>query len=881
MAKHKQRQPVRPDTQTGHERFLAEYQAFLASMRSAHSGFSPDKYAGYLPLLFHRLTFLYFLQKQGLLAGDIDYFSTQLRRLRAHYGPDLFYVFFHRIVHRLCRTDADKQPQPADLQPLLEQLQPLNGGLLETHPLEKYWEQIAIPDAAFERLFAFFDSFHWQCHDQPLPPEPTVTPSILSPLLESIVNRKQAGAYYTQDDVTAYISKQTLLPALLQTLQHSAATDLLQTIQQTAMQNPDRYIPPAVRSPKLLPMESEREYKARQERYQQVKSRLTTGTLASLHDLVTYNLDGPQLLQDILAHCEDSRFVRACYEHLEQLTILDPTCGSGAFLCAALAGLHPLYRACLTRMAEMLLERADTMTHLAADTQVRRADLCCFRQILDRVCAAPNQDFFILATILMQNLYGVDLMREAVEICRLRLFLQLSAHLTDQNELQHLQRLRFNIRPGNALLGFTHYAGQVDTTQPLPMQRLQLDRSLARSSGPHTPAHQRIQESEQSMHQWHEQHLPFHWCIEFPEVLARGGFAVVIGNPPYVEYNKVRSTYVASTHDVERCGNLYAAVIERSFELCRMDTAYLGLVVPMSICSGERFASLRDRIKQRTEQLWLANFEIFPSRLFSDSFQRLSILLAVHTAPDSPQAPQIHVTRIQRWYAAERPHLLDLIAFTTTCSQVKPQAFPRLASPIQEEILLKVIAAAHGTTIADILCTRSSPHFVYYQEATNYWTKASCRIPFYRKNGIVMTPPHSRMLYLQTEAMARVTMALLNSSLFYVWFATFSDGFHLSHALVRDFPVSQDLFTQGELVQLALQLEQDIQVHTSIHTRNTKPGISPSSTGLAIEVEEYRLAHSKPILDTIDRTLGRLYGLSPAEVDFLIHYDHKYRMGRS
>src|SRR5579883_2973890 len=417
MARHKQHQPGRPDTQTCHERFLAEYQTFLASMRSAHSNFLPDGCAEYLPLLLQRLTFLYFLQKQGLLAGDVDYFSTQLHRLQAHYGPDRFYVFFHRVVQHLCTTDAGEQRQPSDLQPLVEQLQPLNSTLLEAHPLKQDWEQVAIPDAAFERLFSFFDSFHWQCYDQPLPPEPTITPSILSSLLESIVNRKQAGAYYTRDDVTAYISKQTLVPSLLQAIQKTLATDLLHTIRHTLMQNPDRYIPPALRSPRLLPTESEREYKARQARYLHVQRILTTGTLASLHDLVTYNLDGPQLLQDILAHCEDSQFVRACYEHLERLTVLDPTCGSGAFLCAALAGLHPIYRTCLTRMAEMLSERADTTAYLSPAV---RADLCCFRQILDRVCAAPSQDFFILTTIIMQNLYGVDLMREAVEICRLR-----------------------------------------------------------------------------------------------------------------------------------------------------------------------------------------------------------------------------------------------------------------------------------------------------------------------------------------------------------------------------------------------------------------------------------------------------------------------------
>jgi hypothetical protein len=115
-------------------------------------------------------------------------------------------------------------------------------------------------------------------------------------------------------------------------------------------------------------------------------------------------------------------------------------------------------------------------------------------------------------------------------------------------------------------------------------------------------------------------------------------------------------------------------------------------------------------------------------------------------------------------------------------------------------------------------------------------------------------------------------MALMNSSLFYVWFAAFSDGFHLSDSLVRNFPVDTALLKSKELIALAEKLEQDIKRNSIQTTRNTKTD--------NIEVESFRMSASKPLIDEIDRVLARHYGFTDEELDFIINYDIKYRMGK-
>jgi len=56
-------------------------------------------------------------------------------------------------------------------------------------------------------------------------------------------------------------------------------------------------------------------------------------------------------------------------------------------------------------------------------------------------------------------------------------------------------------------------------------------------------------------------------------------------------------------------------------------------------------------------------------------------------------------------------------------------------------------------------------------------------------------------------------------------------------------------------------------------------GASHSITG-AIRYEQFRPRISKPILDAIDRVLARHYGFTAEELDFIINYDIKYRLGR-
>ena len=128
----------------------------------------------------------------------------------------------------------------------------------------------------------------------------------------------------------------------------------------------------------------------------------------------------------------------------------------GAFLFAALNILESLYEAGLDRMQSFVDE-------LEQSGEKHRADKYGdFKKILEQIENHPNRRYFIFKSIIVNNLYGVDIMEEAVEICRLRLFLKLVAETdvdyTKKNMgLEPLPDIDFNIKAGNSLVGFATY----------------------------------------------------------------------------------------------------------------------------------------------------------------------------------------------------------------------------------------------------------------------------------------------------------------------------------------------------------------------------------------------------------------------------------------
>ena len=328
----------------------------------------------YASVMLNRLMFVYFLQCKGFMdSGRRDYLQDHLSLSAGRAGQDQYYEGFLKLLF----FEGFAKPQEArssEAQTLLGAIVYLNGGLFLEHPIEERNPDIRIPDLAFKDLFGLFGRYSWNLNDTPGGSDDEISPDVLGYIFEKYINQKAFGAYYTRPEITEYLSEHTI---------HQLILDKV---------NPGVPVPglPVLRQ------------------------------FDSVADLLI-NLD---------AHlCR-----RLLFEVLPRLSLLDPACGSGAFLVAAMKTLINVYSA-VTGRIDYLNDAG--LTEWLRKTRAEHKSL----------------NYFIKRTIITHNLFGVDIMEEACEIAKLRLFLALVSSAQSADQLEPLPNIDFNILPGNSLVG--------------------------------------------------------------------------------------------------------------------------------------------------------------------------------------------------------------------------------------------------------------------------------------------------------------------------------------------------------------------------------------------------------------------------------------------
>ena len=216
-------------------------------------------------------------------------------------------------------------------------------------------------------------------------------------------------------------------------------------------------------------------------------------------------------------------------EAVKNIKIVDPACGSGAFLIKAF---------------EYLLNYNDYLNDKIFDL-------------------TGTKDLFSDTTreILQNNIFGVDLNKESVEITKLSLWLKTA----DKNKT--LATLENNIKCGNSLIDDVEIVGE----------------------------------------------LAFDWEKEFPQVFKNGGFDVVVGNPPYVSTKQIpandRNYYWDKYKEILFSEmDLYEIFIYKSINELLKNKGYLGFITPDSYFTNTSFELLRKYLLEKTKIIEIIDF---------------------------------------------------------------------------------------------------------------------------------------------------------------------------------------------------------------------------------------------------------------------------------
>ncbi|MBF0555792.1 MAG: ATP-binding protein, partial [Nitrospirae bacterium] len=446
-------------------------------------------------------------QKYFLDKGNINYLQNKLVETKEKFGDNEYYATFLKALffEGFAKPEEDRSPEARKL---LGDIKYLNGGLFLPHRIENDYRSILIPDKAFENIFQLFGRYSWNLNDIPGGKDDEINPDVLGYIFEKYINQKAFGAYYTRPEITEYLCESTIYKLILDKINTPGIPGILLSRQ-----------------------------------------------FDSIAELLL-NLDASlcrELLMDILP----------------SLSLLDPACGSGAFLVAAMKTLINLYSPIIGKITFI---NDKNLTDWLHKKRIEHKSL----------------SYFIKKTIITDNLFGVDIMEEAIEIARLRLFLALVASASSVDELEPLPNIDFNLLVGNSLVGLMHvddkefenrtsnlfrkrYTEVLDeknrlidnyrhaATYATDLRALRDDIEQKKAEARGTLNEILLDEFSGNLGikfeeaTWDESRnkegkpikrklaikdiealTPFHWGYEFDEILnKRGGFDAIITNPPW------------------------------------------------------------------------------------------------------------------------------------------------------------------------------------------------------------------------------------------------------------------------------------------------------------------------------------------------------------
>ena len=875
----------------------------------------------YASIMLNRLMFCYFIQKKRFFDNNVNYLQDKLKWVKIKQGEDQFFETFYKGF--LCALFHDGLNSPRHDEDFIEKygrIPYLNGGMFDDHQLEREHSGIDIDDEAFENLFDFFDKWNWHLDTRITASGKDINPDVLGYIFEQYINDRAAmGAYYTKEDITEYIGKNCIIPFLMDKTASStkdAKKDFGPDgfVWSMLKESGDKYIYDAVKKgyssdwkEKLpdyisigidtksddllqrrsrwnektfdefaLPTEIWRETVERLQRCENLIDKLSSGEITSINDFITYNLDIRQFAEDSIRKSPDHSFISHFYRALQNITILDPTCGSGAFLFAALNILEPLYEACIDRMEEFHAKNNNLFVNELEEINAKYSS---------------NRQYFIYKSIILRNLYGVDIMIEATEIAKLRLFLKMVAVVEadkkkDNLGLDPLPDIDFNIKCGNSLVG---YATEDELKKALVFRGMFEDKDLEdkitsemqlvakayscfRSEQLKTyDDNASIKKTKEMlrdrlaklndllnhhMHQnssgvsdyedWLKRTQPFHWLAEYYQIIHdSGGFDVIIGNPPYVEKNNL---HYKITFTTQKYSNLYADCLERCISI-ENNYAFNGMIVPMSITSIREYDPLRKILIKHYSTLYFSNHSIRPTSLFNGISQRVSIVLQNHNNT------KYHIYTTNYLRSKDHQILFSTLSYNYGESEKdRDGIIAKVGTPLFYSVWNKI--SSKKKDLMNCEAKIESGYFKDYGET--YWVFPFPFCPW-------LTPVKSYKMINIKNSFHKRFFCITNSTLFYVYHTAISDCWHLGSWHFQQFPVS------------ILEIPSfDDEYLSESYQSNRIIRFDKRANG---NIYEYKVNKSKLIIDEIDKVLAKHYGFTEEELDFIINYDIKYRMG--
>lgn len=291
------------------------------------------------------------------------------------------------------------------------------------------------------------------------------------------------------------------------------------------------------------------------------------------------------------------------------------------------------------------------------------------------------------------------------------------------------------------------------------------------------------------------------------------------------------------------------------------------MIIPLSGHSTERMGPLVENYYDACSLLHIMNIsgDANPSTLFEGVKFRLAIALTI------PQGEErrSYSTKYTKWFADERSFLFQQINYIPNGCRPN-DVIPKFATNQHRDVIWTLLALP--TTLGRYT---QGDEVTYYHNTPVSWIRSHSFVPYFHseRDGTKQST-QLKSLRFENRKTALAASGILSSTLFFLWWIAVSDCYHLNKREIETFPVNlSDSALLDELPALSDGLSHDLK-------KNSKKRVYQYRTSGRVEYDEYYPKLSKPIIDDIDRVLAKHYGFTDEELDYIINYDIKYRMGR-
>ena len=900
------------------DEYHRHYDRIIAEL--ARQGNTGAVFHDYVKKMMGRIVFLHFLQKKGWLNDDPEFLSKLF--FLSPYKQDFLDQELEPLFFGIFNTEPDKREQLFhqehwDLRWLAEweKLPYLNGGLFERDEVDKM--KIILPASLFENLFRFMASYNFTIDENdPDDADIGIDPEMLGKIFESLLeDNKAKGAFYTPKEIVRYMCKESLIAYL-----GTQATGLSKEsgIQATGLlKEPGTQATGLSKEPGIQATGLSKESGIQATGLSKEPGTQATGLSKEPGTQATglsreIGEQATGLSGYIRKFVEQHEFPEELEPYREVLDtalrnvkICDPAIGSGAFPMGLLNELW--------RCREALGERATSPSQMGTQaTGLSQAGSLCSKEG-QAGSLYPYSRAALKREIIENNIYGVDIERGAIDIARLRFWLSI---VVDAEKPEPLPNFDYKFMQGNSLIesfdghDLSHILDKDLGSRPLPGRSARKAGWAENQTGMEFGS----DEVKQNLRNWLKMYFSltdhkekayyrelinssvknyivqqgigpaaetrlnaidpsankhfFLWHTWFKDIFDKGGFDIVIGNPPYgaktsdndKRYYKQRY-YCATSHPNQGqkgSTDTFAVFIELGHSiLC--PSGYLAYIVPMSVGSSDAMTALQYVIEKTCSEIRVSSYSNRPKQIFDAACVRTSIFMFKKS---SKPLEHIYTTKLNRRTESNTiKDIIDNLQFIDSKTLKIPGRYAKIGTQTELQLLSNLFG--FKKRIADYIC--DSGKDVYYRAAGGRYF-----------NVVTNYPTHSSAEKSFKCSYTDVIGLIMSSSYFYFYQQVYTDGLNLKRSEIENYPLPDLSKLSNEclakLSELYSNYLKDIERNATIRTS------SNTSTHNIDSFKEYKIVRSKNIISEIDDVVGHMYALSSDEIKFIKNYEIKYRM---